>query len=317
MADDKNLPEDDDKDIIEGEASEVDESDEHDESDQDDEHDEGGDEQEADGGDSDEDPEREAIRERRRAERQAKKRHRQEKEESYRRELAARDRVIEEMSERLSQVERKSSGSEMAQLDNAIKQAGAAYQHFRDVLKNAVEAQDGEAAVQAQERMAIAQRRFEDLNRVKTAYGQRQQQPQALDPRMLNHAQGWMEQHNWYDPSGRDQDSRVVLTLDNQLASEGWNPTTPEYWEELNSRVKKYLPHRFSGGNIRNNGKPQARKSPVAGSGRDSASGKEGTYKLSADRVNALKDAGIWDDPAQRAEAIKRFREYDRANGIK
>jgi hypothetical protein len=134
---------------------------------------------------------------------------------------------------------------------------------------------------------------------------------------MVNHAQAWMERNPWYDPAGRDQDSRIALTLDNQLAADGWNPTTPEYWEELEARTQKYLPHRFSGGTINNNDKPRGRRSPVAGSGRDSAGSREGTYKLSAERVNALKDAGIWDDPKARSEAIKRFREYDRANGIK
>jgi hypothetical protein len=53
----------------------------------------------------------------------------------------------------------------------------------------------------------------------------------------------------------------------------------------------------------------------VTGSGRESGnSGNSGSYKLSADRVSALKDAGIWDDPKQRAEAVKRFRDYDKQN---
>ena len=51
----------------------------------------------------------------------------------------------------------------------------------------------------------------------------------------------------------------------------------------------------------------------VAGAGRESGGADSGkTYRLSSDRVQALKDAGIWDDPKQRAEAIRRFREYDK-----
>lgn len=54
-------------------------------------------------------------------------------------------------------------------------------------------------------------------------------------------------------------------------------------------------------------------KAVVAGSGRDSGgSGKTGTYKLSAERVQAMKDAGIWDNPEKRAEAVKRYREFDK-----
>ena len=73
--------------------------------------------------------------------------------------------------------------------------------------------------------------------------------------------------------------------------------------------MKKYLPHRTGSGKMNTQTKPKA---TVAGSGRDvGSSGKQGTYKLSAERVQALKDAGIWDNPKQRAEAVKRYREFD------
>ena len=52
----------------------------------------------------------------------------------------------------------------------------------------------------------------------------------------------------------------------------------------------------------------------VAGSGREASTpaSAEGTYKLSADRVEALKMSGVWDDPKQRAEAVKRYRAGNR-----
>jgi hypothetical protein len=261
------------------------------------------------------DPDRMALRERRRAERQAKKRHRLEKEDSLKRELSARDRIIEEMSERLARVERKSTGSEIAQIDTALKQAAGAYDHFRGILKSAVESQDGESAVQAQERMELAKRKYEDLTRIKDSYQKAQQAPQPLDPRLVNHAQAFMENNKWYDPTGQDEDSSIALAIDRRMAQEGWNPTTPEYWEELGSRVKKYLPHRAKSGNIPSTGaRNERRSSPVGGSGKDSSGARATTFILSKERVSALKEAGLWDDPKDRNDAIKRFREYDRAN---
>lgn len=261
------------------------------------------------------DSERLALRERRRAERQAKKRHRLEKEESLKRELSARDRIIEEMSERLARVERKSTGSEIAQIDTALKQAAGAYDHFRGILKTAVESQDGESAVQAQERMELAKRKYEDLTRIKDSYQKSQQTPQPLDPRLVNHAQTFMDENKWYDPTGQDEDSSIALAIDRRMAQEGWNPTTPEYWAELRSRVKKYLPHRAKSGNIPSTGaRNERRSSPVGGSGKDSAGARTNTFILSKERVSALKEAGLWDDPKDRNDAIKRFREYDRAN---
>jgi 2-polyprenyl-6-methoxyphenol hydroxylase-like FAD-dependent oxidoreductase len=38
-------------------------------------------------------------------------------------------------------------------------------------------------------------------------------------------------------------------------------------------------------------------------------------YTLSPDRVKAIKDAGMWDDVAERNKMIKTYREYDRTNG--
>jgi hypothetical protein len=256
--------------------------------------------------------ERESIRERRRRERQHKKQAQKEREDTMRRELAARDSVINELRAKMDAIERRNSGSEVAQLENAKKQTAQAYAHFKDQIRIATEAGNGLAVADATEKMMQAQRKFDELTSYEKAVKQRQAQPQPLDPRLVNHAQQWMERNKWYDPSAKDEDSHIVLTMDQRLAQEGWDPTTPEYWEELQNRVKKYLPHRVSGGNVKST-KP---KSVVSGSGRESGSGASSTasYKLSSERVQALKDAGIWDDPKQRADAVKRFRDYDKQN---
>lgn len=261
--------------------------------------------------DADDDAEREAIRERRRQERKHRKEAQREREDTLRRELAARDSVINEMRQKLDVIERRNVGSELAQIENGKKQAAQAYQFFKDQIRIAGEAGNHAAVADATEKMIQARDKFNEITRIEQAVRQQQSTPQPLDPRLVNHAQDWMSRNSWYDPSGRDQDSAIALQLDQRLAQEGWDPTTPQYWQELESRVKKYLPHRANGGKIE-------RKNPrsvVTGSDRESAGTKSGaTYKLSSERVQALKDAGIWDDPKQRAEAIKRFRDYDKQN---
>lgn len=265
-------------------------------------------------GDSDEDPT--SRTERNRQWREERKRRRKEKEESYRRELAARDRLIAEQEARLAAVERRTQGADAAALDNAIRQAADAYNQFKHVHATAVEQANGSMATDAAEKMALARQRFEQLNGIKTQMSRRQAAPQPLDPRLVNHAQSWMEKNAWYDPSGRDDDSAIALTVDQRMAAQGWDPTTPEYWEELSARVSKVLPHRAKSVYNRTQGSGIARP-PVAGSGREGSSGSNrGVYKLSSERVQALKDAGVWDDPKQREEYIKNFREYDKANGL-
>ena len=51
-------------------------------------------------------------------------------------------------------------------------------------------------------------------------------------------------------------------------------------------------------------------------SGRTAAttSSKPGTITLSRDRVQAIKDAGAWDDVDKRNKMIRAYASYDRAN---
>lgn len=256
------------------------------------------------------DDEREAIRERRREERRNRKLAQREREDTLRRELQSRDTLIDELRQKVNAIENRNAGSELAQIGQAKQQAGQAYAFFRDQIAIASEAGNHKAVAEATDKMLQAQRKFDELQNVEKAYKQRQAQPQALDPRLANHAKAWMADNKWYDPTGRDTDSSIALTLDRQMATEGWDPTTAEYWEELSARVKKYLPHRAKAPKM-STGTPRP---IVAGSGRENSTSAsvKGGYKVSADRVQAMKDAGIWDDPKARAEAIKRYKDYDK-----
>lgn len=263
--------------------------------------------------DDDSEEERQAKLERNRARRKAAKEYRKEKMESLKRELASRDAIINELNQRMSIVERKSTGSEMAQLEAAEKEALHFYNQFKMVNAQAIEKADGATAIDAQEKMFAARQRYEQIQNIKKAMQQpRQAGPQPLDPRIASKAESWMERHNWYDPQGEDDDSAIVLAIDQRLHKQGWDPTTDEYWEELESRVKKHLPHRANQGYNKPNTNSRPR-SPVAGSGRENSGGNSGGgYRLSAERVTALREAGLWDDPKARAEAIQRFQKFDK-----
>lgn len=254
------------------------------------------------------DAEREAIRERRRQEKHRKRENFQ----AMKRELAARDSEMARMREELNVLSRRSAGGEMAQLDQAINQTAEAYNYFKGQIAEATSRADGEGVATATERMIQAREKHTQLQSIKTGYSQRQAQPAPLDPRLLSHAQGWMEINDWYDPAGKDDDSEVMRTVDNRLAQEGWDPKTPEYWSELSRRAAKYLPHRFTAPSNRgiSPGKPRP---TVGGSGREASpgTGSQG-FVLSAARVAAIKEAGAWDDPRRRAAMIQRFRDYDR-----
>lgn len=126
-----------------------------------------------------------------------------------------------------------------------------------------------------------------------------------------------MARNSWYDPNGKNTDSKIAIKIDEELVEEGWDPTSEEYWEELDTRLSQYLPHQYKNQQTGGNAKARPR-SPVTGSGRESApAARPGEYRLSPDRVKAIKEAGKWDNPVERQKMIRRYAEYDRMMGVR
>lgn len=259
------------------------------------------------------DEDRQHIREARRQERHDMKQRKREKDERTRRELESLRTRNAEYEARIAAIERKSTGSDMAQIDNTLKTTQQAYAHHKEQLSFATDQSNGKVAAEAAERMMLAKQKIDQLVYLKNSYTQRQSAPAPLDARMVTHANKFMSEHNWYKAGGADTDSVVMRAIDDALATEGWDPKSDEYWDELRVRMKKHLPHRSSATRVSNNDTLSRQKSIVSGSGRESASsGSAGTFKLSADRVAAIKEAGMWSDPKKRAEMVTYYRNYDR-----
>lgn len=265
----------------------------------------------------------------RRQERQERKARQREREEASRRELAATKARAEALEQRLAALEGRDRSRELAKVESDIQRVESAYEQARAVYQDAIEQHDGEAATKAQETMLLARERYAQLNAAKEGFKQQQKAPSsgAADPVVTSLANKFMSDNPWYkhnDP--KDTDSSILKSLDNVLANEGiYTPNQPEYWDELRARVKKYLPHRVAGGKVSTNAgkdsgdsKPvtpaRQQKTVVGGGGGESQGAGKGVFHLSANRVQAMKDAGVWDDPKARAEMIRRYRDYDKEN---
>jgi len=135
----------------------------------------------------------------------------------------------------------------------------------------------------------------------------------AVNPKLQRLANNWMENNGWYDPDGKDEDSQIAKVIDNRLVQEGYDPATNEYWEELDSRLQRRLPHKY---NDRHDEQSRRRpKSLVTGSSRESSPrGSGNSFVLEPEQVRAMKDAGMWDDAQKRAKMIKRYAEAARNN---
>jgi len=264
---------------------------------------------------------REAIRQRRREDRQRKKHHRQEV-------VAAKDRLIsslqrqnQDLASRLSHIEQRQRGVDVARLDADLSEAISTAEEAKRHLGSAAESADGTGVADATELYYAARRKAEYLGSVKQKLAEQARAPQApqLDQEMVNHAAQWMNKNKWYNPDPRsvDEDSAVTRAVDSALVAEGYDPRTREYWEELSDRVSRRLPHRFEDAKGVKNGKNGSNAhSPVGGSGKESTSpGEFSKFYVSPERVRAMRDAGIWEDDVKRAAMLKKYQQYDKAKG--
>jgi hypothetical protein len=226
------------------------------------------------------------------------------------------ERKNQELMERLSVVERKTHSADLARIDKAIEDQELRLQYAKMKIAEAATAADGNAMTDAQEMMYEARRQIESLSSLKkTAVQPNQTQGNVPDPRLQRLAANWMERNDWYDPNGRDTDSKIAKQIDEALSAEGWNPTDADYWNELDNRLHKYLPHKYNDStDVRSSTKRP--RSVVTSSGRESVNGStnRNTFVLKPEQVRAMKDAGFWDDPDKRSKMIKRYAQEARNN---
>jgi hypothetical protein len=259
------------------------------------------------GGAVDEDAE--ALREQKRLKRQRRKEYHKQVSTEKDVKLTLLERQNQQLLERLSVLERKSHGSDLARLDKAIEDQDNRILFAKQKIAEATRNGNGELLTSAQEMWFEARRQAEALANLKkrAVAPQNQRTIQAPDPQLQRHANNWMANNPWYDPNGKDPDSRRALNEDAILAEEGYDPKSAEYWQELDRRLQRVVPHRYTEDADE---KPRSRpRSAVTSSGREFASnnGKGNSFTLSPEQVRAMKDAGMWDDAEKRAKMIRRY----------
>jgi len=260
-----------------------------------------------DGGDDHPD-DTQAIREARRAKRKYKKEIAKATSSEKEAQLNLLRRQNEELMSRLAVVEKKTHHADLARIDKALEDQNLRLEYAKMKMSEAMQSQDGDAFNKAQEMWDETRTAIRDLKGLKESQIRPQQTNSIPDPRLQRLAADWMERNSWYKPSGGDVDSDIAKKIDESLVKEGWNPNDSDYWEELDNRLQKYLPHRY---NDDMDVRPSVKRprSVVTSTGRESVNGTSNRtqFVLDPEKVRAMKDAGMWDDPAKRARMIKRY----------
>lgn len=271
--------------------------------------------------------ERSDIRERRRQEKLERKQRREEARNRDKLELDFLRKRNEDLERRMSAQEQRTHSLDLSAFDGAIAKAAQEAEMADRVIAKAVAAGNGEDVTQAMRYRDQALAKIQQLNFQKQQMANQRPQPQQIDDLTLRHAQEFIKENPWYDAQGRDEDSAIVIAIDQSLAKEGFNPQSEEYWDELRRRAAKRLPERFDDDAAprkrvdrqerqeRQETRREPRGGPAVGSGREHApaSTRKEIY-ISPERKQALIEAGVWDDPVLRNRYVQRYAEYDRQN---
>jgi len=262
------------------------------------------------------DEDRERIREARREERRLKKELNKQRDATSRNKISALERRNAELAERLIKLENTAASYQFAQIDKAIEDEATRVEYAKMKMLQAAQENDAAGQVEYLEQLTDAKQRLQQAQyykkqQIEQAKAPKQNVPTPIAEEVQRNATQWLKKNSWYDPQARDTDSRIAKVIDQELAQDGWDPSDSEYWEELDNRLSARLPHRYTA-----KGGQQTRRAGPTASSRvaNTTSAKPGTITLSRDRVQAIKDAGAWDDVEKRNKMIRAYASYDRAN---
>jgi hypothetical protein len=179
-----------------------------------------------------------------------------------------------------------------ARLDNQLNLAKQAYKQAHDIgdVDKMFEAQQALSKISIeQERYRLAKQRQDKLTVERQAgpqqqqYIQQPQQQQVVQPDPK--AQGWAEKNEWF---GQDEVmTYAAFGIHRKLVEdEGFDPTSDEYYNEIDNRMRKEFPNRFG----KNGRSGQVASADTSASRRPSG---RRTVKLSPSQVAIAKKLGV------------------------
>ena len=197
-----------------------------------------------------------------------------------------------ELEGRLSKLDKSYTSEFESRVKNSMVAA-------RQALKTAIEAQDVEGQVKAQEQIATLTMDAARLSSLKTQAEapkeekevnitpQRSTQSPVTDPR----AEEWAANNAWFG-----NDSAMTYTAfdihKKLVEEEGYDPKSEEYYAEVDKRIRVEFPHKFD--KIENTSTERAKPAQTVASAKRSAStGRKKTVKLTPSQVAIAKRLGV------------------------
>ena len=205
-------------------------------------------------------------------------------------------RQNEELTGKITTREQEFTNISKLHLDANEKQLTDKMELARAAYKSAHDEGDTTKILQAQEFLNEAQNDLKSLGATKAQF---QQEPQPVQQQMQPaQAQGtadpkaveWSQNNDWF---GKDRVmTAAALALDSELKEEGFDPSDPEFYKEIDNRLKEAFPHKLDKSSVQE--QPSKPAQVVAGASRSTPS--PGKVKLTKEDVRI---AGKWGIPLE------------------
>jgi hypothetical protein len=263
---------------------------------------------------------------------------------------------------RLTEIDQGRRADQLATLDRQINEANGRAALARNNLTEALTNQDSAAITAAldmrdeairqatilagqKERLASAAPiQTVDPNQFRQQQPSQQQQRQAPPPlprEAATRATAFQAEHSWIAANPNSREARLILDIDNEIAGEGFDPRTDDYWDELRDRASAYMDLRTGRplGQVNGNGHappqpqrgaqpmqprvPEQRRGPMVagGSVNGTPPGNGRQLFLSPDRKAAMIQVGALEpdgrtvaDRKKYTRLAERYMAFDREN---
>ncbi len=208
----------------------------------------------------------------------------------------------DEMEGRISKMDT----SYVSEFESRVKTGLAA---AKLALKNAIESQDVEAQIAAQQQLAALTMDEARVNSLKVANENKPQPqqrevnitPQQRAPQQQSdpRAEDWASKNDWF---GKDNVmTAAALAIDAELKGEGYDPQDQDFYQEIDNRLKKAFPQKL--------GESQERVQEVTSSPAQVVSGGSRSSSSSSRKVKLSKEdvalAQKWNIPLEKYAAEK------------
>lgn len=235
---------------------------------------------------------------------------------------------VRQQNERITAQERRATGHEKVMIDKALSDARDNLVASKNAYAHSLTTGEPGMVAEAMDLHYAAKRKVEELENIQQQVARAPQQTaiQPADTNVVKNTNTWMNRNRWFTPGGTDRDSRLATVIDNEVAEDGFDPRTSEYWRELDRRLLDVLPHRVRTGRREEidddedgqemqtqSQQVRQRVTPrqVVSTSGESGGGRR-RITLSKERIQAIKDAGYWENQVERNKMVKSYLEFDR-----